>query len=407
MGKKKLCFNKEYNGSGWLTAMNYSSDTEKYISSTQSVLNASKLLRSKLEKRGNEVEFYVNQLEQAVKAQRNSGDVFRSFMFSELESTTESDKSIQERIIEDTFIGILTDLETANLLISAGASCGEAGERIDPSKLDEAIRRLDNTLRTIERSQPFPLSPGYIPGRFGFQEEASGIITIKSPDLPSAITAFRERADATLLSLVSESNSAITNVVKELSRLKPNDVAIALSCLGCQIQELPQIGKLLGLGIKMVQDSIDSITRLLGSDAIDTVKESVKEIWEKIRDGEYLDQLLWSAFEIQKEKEIINDKILSGVSDKNALDIACNELSSLETRFKETMALMKGIISAVTFGSGVIATLPAIGIPNVVLMAPGSYFFIFAVIVLLGIDYADSGRILQLVCGVGEIAKRL
>lgn len=387
--------------------MNYSSDTEKYISSTQSVLNASKLLRSKLEKRGNEVEFYVNQLEQAVKAQRNSGDVFRSFMFSELESTTESDKSIQERIIEDTFIGILTDLETANLLISAGASCGEAGERIDPSKLDEAIRRLDNTLRTIERSQPFPLSPGYIPGRFGFQEEASGIITIKSPDLPSAITAFRERADATLLSLVSESNSAITNVVKELSRLKPNDVAIALSCLGCQIQELPQIGKLLGLGIKMVQDSIDSITRLLGSDAIDTVKESVKEIWEKIRDGEYLDQLLWSAFEIQKEKEIINDKILSGVSDKNALDIACNELSSLETRFKETMALMKGIISAVTFGSGVIATLPAIGIPNVVLMAPGSYFFIFAVIVLLGIDYADSGRILQLVCGVGEIAKRL
>jgi hypothetical protein len=386
---------------------NYTLDAKRFISDTQSVIIAAKRLSINLDREQSKIDFAAKQLKQAVELQSRSEEGYRAFMFSDLESTPESDRATRERITEDTLMTVLVSLETANLLIVAGAASKEAGEMADRSKLDEASRRLGNTVKIMERSQSVPLSRGAVPGRFGFQEESDGICRIVAQDLPSAIKSYRQRSDVTLSSLVSESKVATTYILTALSKLKPNDVTSALSSLGCQMQNLPQVGKLMGMGVKMIQDSIDVLIRLLGSESIAKVKGEVEEIWEKVKKGEYLENLLYMAFEIDKTKKMIDSKIRSETLDKNVLDKACEELKSLELKFKESMELMKGITSAVTFGSGVLAVLTFMTGPNAALAAAIAYLVIFAAIILLGMDYADSGHILQRIRGVGEITKGL
>lgn len=381
--------------------IDYPKNVKSFILDTQSILRSAKLLRINLDKDSKKVEFAANQLQQVVNQQGSSGDIYRSFMFSELESIPLHDKANRERIMEDTLISIFVNLETANLLLVAGAVCGESGKKLNPSKLDEAMYRLDNTIKIMDRSSSMS-------GRFGFQEDATKSRFIESPDLPSAIKAFREQSDFTLSYIISESNNAIKKIVNGLSVFRSDDLNSAFACLGGQMQELPQIGRLLGQGIEMIQDSIDAIVHLMGSEAIAKAKVYVHDVWANINNGIYLNEILEFAYDVQETKAFIAAKISSVLLDKNALDLdkARDDLISLETKFKESMAMMQGITSAATFGIGIMAMISVLEGP-IVAFAASAYLLIFASIILQGMDYADSGRILQRIRGVREIAMGL
>ncbi len=60
--------------------------------------------------------------------------------------------------------------------------------------------------------------------------------------------------------------------------------------------------------------------------------------------------------------------------------------------------------AAVTFGGFALTLTPLAG-PSPALLTAFAYLLILAAVLLIGMDYADSGRILQRVRGVREIAE--
>jgi hypothetical protein len=112
--------------------------------------------------------------------------------------------------------------------------------------------------------------------------------------------------------------------------------------------------------------------------------------------------LKW-AFGVEATRTHIAEILGSEGLERAALDEASNALSQLVIKFKENMAMAQGLTSAVTLAGTLLALTPLAG-PELALVTASAYVLILAAVVLIGMDYADSGRILQRVRGVGEIA---
>jgi len=377
--------------------------TSDYLLSAQSVLYASRRLRNVLDADRATLEYAITRLERAAQQYEDGGTGYRAFMFSELETTPEAEKATRERLTEDALASVLTDLQVANVLMAAGLTLGETGEKIEPRRLDEALLGLENTTRIIERSLASPLAEGAAPGRFGFTEEVAVPEAIQSADLPSAIETFRSRSDETLTTLVNETQGVVTSGVTALSRIDQEKVVAALSNLGLQIQALPKVGRLFRQGVEKLEGAIDALIRLLGSEALAQIKAKVEEVWRKVQEGEYVAQALEWAFGVEATRTHIAEILHSEGLKPEALDEASNALDRLAIKFEENMAMVQGLMSAVTLAGTVLALTPLAG-PELALLTASAYVLILAAVILIGMDYADSGRILQRVPGVGEIA---
>jgi hypothetical protein len=377
--------------------------TSDYLLSTQSVLNAGNRLRNLIDADRATLEYAITRLERAAQQHEDGGTGYRAFMFSELETATEADKAMRERLTEDALASVLADLQVANVLIAAGQTLGETGERAEPRLLNEALLRLENTTRTIEQSLASPLAEGVEPGRFGFAEEVAAPETVQSADLPSAIETLKSRSDETLTALVNETQGVMTSVLTALDKIDKAKVTAALSNLGFQVQALPRVGRLFRQGVEKLEGAIDALIRLLGSEVLAQIKAKVEEIWQKVKKGEYIAQTLKWAFGVEATRTHIAEILGSEGLERAALDEASNALSQLVIKFKENMAMAQGLTSAVTLAGTLLALTPLAG-PELALVTASAYVLILAAVVLIGMDYADSGRILQRVRGVGEIA---
>ncbi|HTG17448.1 MAG TPA: hypothetical protein VK747_19520 [Blastocatellia bacterium] len=327
-------------------------------------------------------------------------------MFSELDTAAEGDKQKRERVMEDVLAGVLTDLNVANVLMAAGQTLGEMGQKAGANVLDEALLRLENTTRIIEQSLPVPLSIGAEPGRFGFAEAAAELIVADSADLPSAIEGFRKRSNETLDDFVDQAKGVAVSIVAGLSKLDASKVLEALSGLGEKIEELPKVGRLFSQGIKKLQSAVDALMRLLGNDLLKKVKEQVGKIWNGFKDGKYVSAPLEWAFGIEGAKKEIEAALLSQGLNQQTLDEASNAVAKLRISFKENMGMLSGVVSAVSLAGTLLFIVPAIGQP-LTLAAASIYVVILGAVVLIGMDYTDSGTVLKRIHGVGEIAKGL
>jgi hypothetical protein len=377
--------------------------TSNFLYKTQSVLSASKMLRQNLDASQAKLEIVTTQLETAARQQESDGAGYRTFMFSELEATSEANKTKRESLAEDSLISILADLDVANVLMAAGQAKQEIGKEAQPSLLDEANRRLDNTISAIDRSQA-NASAEQISGRFGFADEPSRPERIVSEDLQSAIDGFKSRSDGALSMLIAESKGAVKSSIDAMQNLDRNSISSILDDLGSQMRSLPKVGRLYSIGISKLEGAINALIRMLGSEALAKTKDKVAEILNAAREGNLVDRLLEMAFGIQTTKALIDEKMRSRNLNKDELDKASEELAQLKVKFKEKMEMMKRITSAVVLG-GILLT-PFVG-PNAVLAAASAHVIILAGVVLIGMDYTDSGCILNQVRGVGEIAKGL
>jgi hypothetical protein len=380
--------------------------TSDYLNNTQSVLNAGRRLRLVLAKDHARREYAITQLERAAQQQETGGEGYRAFMFSELETAEEADKQKRERVTEDILAGVLTDLNVANVLMAAGQTLGETGQETGAKTLDEALLRLENTTRIIEQSLPIPLSSGVEPGRFGFTELATELEVIKSADLPSAIESFRKRSNETLADFVDQSKEVVVSIVTGLSKLDASKVLGALSGLGEKIAELPRVGRLFNQGIDKLQSAIDALLRLLGSDLLKKVKAQVEKIWNDLKDGKYVSEPLEWAFGIEETRKEIEAVLLYQGLNEETLDEACKSVAELRIAFKETMGMLSGVVSAVSLAGTLLFMIPGIGQP-LALTAASIYVVVLGTVVLIGMDYTDSGILLKRVRGVREIVKDL
>lgn len=387
-------------------ATNHAIHTSDYLLSTESTLHAGRRLRNVLDADPATVEYAVTRLERAAQHQETGGTGYRAFMFSELDSTPEAEKATRERLTQDALASVLADLKVANVLMAAGQAVGETGERAEPRLLDEALLRLETTTRTMERSLATPLAVGTQPGRFGFAPEMTGEEAIPSADLPSAIETFKSRSDETLEMVVKEAQGVATSVISALSEIDEAKVVTALSKLGLQIQELPKVGRLFRQGVEKLEQAIDALIHVLGSEALDQIKARIEQVWERVKQGEHVAQVLEWAFRVKATQTDISHILQSENLTLQRLDDASHALTPLTVKFRDTMAMANDLLTTVTFAGTVLILTPLAG-PNLALLTAFIYLMVLAAVVLVGMDYVDSGRLLQRVRGVREIAQSL
>lgn len=379
--------------------MTYTSD---YLSSTQSVLHAGNLLRDLLDADEATREYAVTQLERAAQRHQTGGAGYRGFMFSEIETTKAAGKRIGNRATEDVLATIMADLNMSSMLMAAGQSTGEVGPQKNRQLLDEALLKLGNSTRIVERSLPGLLSSGSQPGRFGFVGEVPAS-RVQSADLPAAIENFRKNSEDTLSALIEGAKDAVMSIIEALSKIDAGKVTQALAQIGSGIADLPKIGRLFRQGVELLSGAIDSLTRLLGKDLINKVKEQVAKVWENLKDGKYVAAPIAWAFGVDAAREDIARILKSDGLKQTALDEASNALTQLGLGFRENMGLLQSIAGAVAVAGTLLFLIPGLG-PNLTLVAASIYGVILGAVVLIGRDYTDSGP-LQRVRGVREIAQ--
>lgn len=393
-------------------AVDYGNLSREYLGSVRSVYAAGRCLLEDLNEPEDLRDDSIAGLERASTLHDAGGAGFRNFMFETLESTPTSSREVPGQVVEDALATILTECQVANVLMAAGQAVGEQGFEPgkgagDPTHLDTSLTRLDATRRAVEQS--LMGAPGGLgAGRFGFAEVGSPPAFSPSENLEAAVTTFRAKSDAALSHLVQESRTAILGVFGSLRQLDHQKILDALGKLGSQLQELGGLGRLLRRGIEKLRGAFEALVRLLGPEAISAVKERLQKLWEDLQKGEkeYTTQALEWAYDVRSARERVNEILSRDDLQITKLDQASQDMDRLLPSFLESMKFLQGITAAVTMTGTVLALTPLVGtwLEGV---AATAYLTVLAAIVLVGMDYTDSGLDLGRVCGVGEIANGL
>lgn len=378
--------------------------TNRYLSNTADVLSAGRQLRDMLGEDLETLDYGVTRLEEAARNQEIGATTYRAFMFAELETSRIAKKERRERISEDVFASVLTDLQIANVLITAGNAVGETNGDSRPHLLDEALNDLGETSPVIERGLSSPLAKG--PGRFNFSGTLAKPTVFHSADAESAVQTFQRISDETLNKLVGGVHEVALSVFDALKKLGPEEILEALNKLGGPVQSLTgMIRRLISVGIQKMKQAVDDLVRLIGNDAISKIRDKIKELWEDREQGIVV-KLLAKIIGVEKTRASLTTILsLKGI-DKDTADRGSNDLSQLLIPYKNNMEMAKKAVKAISFGSSVLILTPIAG-HNIALFAASSYLIILTAVILVAMDYADSGGILQRVRGVGEIANGL
>src|SRR6266849_3545399 len=184
------------------------------------------------------LDYAVTRLEEAARNQEDGATKYRAFMFAELETSGAVQKERRERISEDVFASVLTDLQIANVLMAAGNAVGETNGDSRPQLLDEALNDLDETTPVIQRGLSSPLAKGSEPGRFNFSGTSAKPTVFTSADAASAVQTFQKTSDEILEKLVGGVHEVALGVFDALKRLGPQEKLEALNQLGGPVQTL-------------------------------------------------------------------------------------------------------------------------------------------------------------------------
>jgi hypothetical protein len=89
-----------------------------------------------------------------------------------------------------------------------------------------------------------------------------------------------------------------------------------------------------------------------------------------------------------------------------SLDDASNALARLKQAFKENMEILSAVVAAISLIGALLILTPAIG-AQAALISASINAMILGAVVLIGMDYTDSGVLLKRVRGVREITEGL
>lgn len=363
--------------------------SNEYLQMTGSVVRAGRRLQRYLETDRSKLEIAVGQLESAAQEHGSKSAGYQAFLFSQMEGAPQV---VEEPVTEGLLATVLADIQTANVLIAAGQAIGETGQKPDPRSLEQALQHLETVQHSIEQAQ----SEG-VPGVFGFAE-----VTAAPPSQEVATAEQLSKvADDTLLSLVSEAQGAVLAIVEAIEKLGIQKIGTGIAELASQVAGLQGIGRLLSQGVAKLRRAIDILIRLLGGSALQAVRAQAEKLWQDLKQGKLLTELLNRTFGVESAAKLAQAaRDLKNV-DPAVLARAGNDLAQLKIRFQGDMAVCRRLCSGMGVAAGILVLTPMATQSTAVIA--GAYSIILAGVVLLGMDYADSGRILNRVRGVGRI----
>jgi hypothetical protein len=384
----------------------HAASTGRYLLDTSAVFAAGRLLQNSLNEDLDTLNYAVTRLSRAATKQGAGAKNYRAFMFSEMKPARKTPKKKNERIGEDVIASVLADLQVANVLVAAGHAVGEVEGNKRPEFLEVALHDLDQTGPVIGKGLSSSLAKGVTLQRFNFSGATVKKKTYSSANTESAIKTFKEVSDETLEQFVTGVYEVAVSVFEALKKLSPEKVLEALNQLGGPVKTITGMAqRLIKQGLQKMKQALDDLTRLIGIDAINKVRDKVEEIW-KNREKGIVNQLLSKLIGVESTRAVITT-ILNGKGlDKTILDQRSNEVADLLIPYNEKTQIAKKIVSAISFGASLLVLTPIAG-QKIALFAASSYFIVLASVMLIAMDYADSGTILRWVRGVGEIANSL
>jgi hypothetical protein len=379
----------------------------RYLLNTPAVLAAGRFLQNSLaEEDLDTLDYAVTQLSEAASSQGTGAKSYRAFMFTELKKTKAAQKEKSERIGEDVIATVLTDLQVANVLVGASHAIGEVDGNRRPEFLEQALTDLEQTAPAIAKELSSPLAKGRTSGRFNFAGTIFKERTFESPDPDSAVQTFEKVSNETLDQLVTGVHDVILGVIDALKKLSPESIEEALNQLGEPVKAITGMARrLISQGLEKMKQAIDDLTRLIGIKAIKRIKEKVEEIWTN-REAGLVRKFLGELIGVETTRARIPTILRAKEIDKATVDQGSNDVARLLIPYNNNMLIAKKIVNAISFGSSILILTPIAG-QKFALFAASSYLIVLATVTLTAMDYADSGRILQRVRGVGEIANSL
>jgi hypothetical protein len=374
-----------------------------YLRETRNVLRAGEWLRDVIDTSDEALDDAVRRIEEAADEQEATGSRFQTLGFSSLEGARGNVEQTAEEL-ESLLSGVVAEVDVANVLLTAGRTLGEAGAPGDRSELDEALYQLEERTRRLEQGAASP-------DHLGFSDLDASTKTFDSPDLQSAVATFRGEAGEALSGLIADAAEVTTAVLDELKKLDRANVLASLKGLGGRIEPLAKVGRLLRRGLKKLEQALDALIRIVGSEALARVRDRAAVLWQKITEGtDPVQTVLGWAFQIGDAEEEVKRAASSARLDPHAVDEASSALVTLRVRFRRTAEVLKQTV-AVLASALAVAGLVAVFVPGLLAQLPAAAAFAYGVllgaVLLIGLDYADSGRWLGRVEGVRTVAHRL
>lgn len=391
--------------------------TIEYLQSTKGVIGAVDMLKTAISGGDTaEIDLASELLVSSTDSYSGNTSKYERFGFDAL-AIPGLETADRERVKEDLLANALVDLEVANVLIIAGRVAGESGETIQIQELDDARQQLEDVTNVVAlpMSKAAPASAGQ--ARFGFDEVPQAHTMEASIDAKSAKEKFALQSEALFDSLSAETKKVIQETTSSLNGLDSDKLNEALGLVGQTFKSLPQIGKLISRGIELVNQAMEKLTKLIGAENLGLVKDKAKEIAERIKSGDLLDDFLAYSFGRKNTSKYIQEKLEKSVTGQAKIDEGTKQLADLQTRFAERLALAQRIIKleknayaqvvavcqAVALIPGLNLQIPATTIPTATLVFVASCLVAIGFAVLTGMDFADGSKVFVFVPGLIEV----
>jgi hypothetical protein len=351
----------------------------------------------------------TRELDQAVRTNQPADDIMdavreveRAAAEHDLEAIKrfepDPDRSQIDPDAEEALAAITFELHAGTVLIALSEAVPdeESGRLGNPEYLQAALQVLEKTQHIAEDS----LS---IEARARFEADVTG--TAAAIDPANAPTEFKDRAEAALEALLKEAEEVIFKAAESLKKIDPVKVLGALSQFSKQSDALAAAGRLLRKGIEKIQEAYNALVRLLGAQLLESVRDKVEEIWKAFKEGKHTHAVLAALYGIDPIKANIQGVLTKPLVDAQALIRACDALAPLAPKFKKHMALLTGLLSAITLAATVLALTP-LSVQATPFIA-GAYLLVLGAVVVIGREYAGAEWSLQWVKGVGVIVRDL
>src|SRR6266849_5896953 len=220
-------------------------ELKHYLDTTDSVLRAGRRLQKYMDGDKSKLELAVTQLERAARSHAAG-----AFTFEQMERASVGG----ERLEKDTLATILADIQTANVLMSAGQAVGETGKRGDADRLNQALLRLETSHASLQRATKVAPLPA---------------------DVLSAAQKVKDTSGETLTSLVDEVEGVIKYIADALGKLDKAKVLEVFGNMNDHVNEIQGVGRLFSQGVDKLKSALGDLARFFGS------KTKVQELWNK------------------------------------------------------------------------------------------------------------------------------
>ncbi len=355
------------------------------------------------------IEFAVTGLEQAYARYDQAGERYRRELTASAATRALPEPEAAAAPDDSAVLaGILTDLQVSQLLLVAGRATGEGGAVTrgarslaeEPVTLSDALQTLDTTARALRA----PLAPAAAPTVAATRGGVGPTAMARSLTLAEALQTLSQTANAALAQLVDGVHGAIRSCIDAIADLDQSAILAALRSLGAQVLEIPDVGRLLRLGIDRLQKAIAAITEALGGTIVALIKTKIETMVREWLGAQRIQEELRKILEVEETSQIVatlvarQDLIIDRVDDASA------KLQALSERFRQQMATVDKAAKTVSIIGGLLLTS---GLSSqAALLTAVAYLAVIAWAFFVGMDYADAGGI-QRVAGVRAILSEI